>query len=225
LDGKAFTWSAPTALKGYNDMQVDLVFDAEGTSLITLTQRQHGTAHSEFAAKYREMTPEERKRDFQGLVSQIAQNANAQGDLITDFTYPGTLTYTVKVPHYGIKSGTGLYFDLPGIPQQLITIDSDTRQRPLLATDVIRSHAVWTVTAPAGLKPVIQPETLNWDGPAKVGTIKFSGEAQQTNGQTRLTYTLDLDLRPALIAAANYADLLDINLRFGHAAARRVLLR
>ncbi|MEI6654394.1 MAG: DUF3857 domain-containing protein [Verrucomicrobiota bacterium] len=225
LDGKAFTWSAPTALKGLNDTQVDLVFDAEGTALITLTQRQHGTAHAEFAAKYREMTPEERRRDFQDLVSEVAQNASAQGELVTDFTYPGTLTYTVKAPHYGIKSGTGLYFDLPGMPQQLIATDSNTRQRPLLTTHIIRSHAVWTVTAPAGLKPVIQPETLNWDGPAKFGTIKFAGAAQQTNGQTRLTYTLDLNLQPALIPAANYAALLDINLRFGHAAARRVLLR
>jgi hypothetical protein len=225
LDGKPFTWSAPTTMKGHNDIQVDLALDAEGAALITLTQRQFGTAHAEFAAKYREMTPEERKRDFQGLVNAIDLNASAQGDLVTDFTYPGTLSYTVKVPHYGVKSGTGLYFDLPSMPQQLIAIDSNNRQRPLLVPHIIRAHGVWTVTAPAGLKPVIQPETFNWDGPAKFATIKFTGEAQQTNGKTRLTYTLDLDLRPAVIPAANYVDLLDINLRFGHAAARRVLLR
>jgi len=225
LDGKAFTWSTPTSMKDHNDTQLDLKFDVEGTALITLTKRFHGLAHQEFAEKYREITPEDRKRDFQGLVSEISQNASAQGELVTDFTYPGTLKYTVKAPHYGVKSGSGLYFDLPGMPQQWVATDSNTRQRALLVTGDIRSHVVWTVTAPGGLKPVIQPETLNWDGPAKFGTIKFAAGAQQADGNTRLTYTLDLDTRPALIPAASYSDLLDINLRFGHAAARRVLLR
>ena len=225
LDGKAFTWSAPAAMKDHNDVEMELVFDAEGTALITLTKRHYGTAQQEFAANYREMTPEERKREFQGLVSEIAQNASAQGDLVTDFTYPGTLKYTVKAPHYGVKCATGLYFDLPGVPPQWVATDSNNRQRALLVTADSRSHVGWTVTAPAGLTPVIEPQSLNWDGPAKVGTIKFAGAAQQADGKTRLTYSLDLDTRPALIPAANYPDLLDINLRFGHAAARRVLLR
>ena len=225
LDGKPFTWAAPVDMQNHNDFHLELEFDAEGMALITLTKRLYGLEHLAFAAKYREMTPEERRRDFQGLVSEIAQNASAQGDLLTDFTYPGTLKYTVKAPHYGVKSGTGLYFDLPGMPQQCVATESDTRQRPLLVTGDCRAHVVWSVTAPGGLKPVIQPETLNWDGPAKFGTIKFATAAQQADGKTRLTYTLDQDTRPALIPAANYAALLDINLRFGHAAARRVLLR
>ena len=225
LDGKSFTWAAPSAMKDHGETGLALEFDAEGTALITLTKRYHGLAHQHFAAKYREMTPEERKRDFQGLVSSIAQNASAQGDLVTDFTYPGTLKYTVKVPHYGVKNGSGLYFDLPGVPQQLVAADSNTRQRALLVASESRSHIEWTVTAPGGLKPVIQPETLNWDGPAKFGTVKFSAAARQADGKTRLTYTLDQDTRPALIPAANYADLLDVNLRFGHPAARRVLLQ
>ena len=225
LDGKAFTWTAPTGMKEQGDTQLALDFDADGTALITITKRHHGTAHQGFVAKYKEMTPEERKRDFQGLVSGIAQNASAQGDLVTDFTYPGTLKFSVKVPHFGVKNGHGLYFDLPGVPQQLVAADSNTRQRALLVAEDNRSHVVWTVTVPGGLKPVIQPETLNWDGPAKFGTIKFDSAVQQADGKTRLTYTLDLDTRPALIPPANYADLLDLNLRFGHAAARRVLLQ
>ena len=225
LDGKTFTWAAPSAMKDGHDVRVALVFDAEGTAIITLTERLHGMAHLEFAAKYQEMTQEERKRDFQGLVSEISQNASPQGDLLTDFTYPGTLKYTVKAPHYGAKTATGLYFDLPGMPQQWVATESNTRQRALLVTQDNRSHIVWQVSTPAGLKPVIQPESLNWDGPAKFGTIKFTAETQQTDGSTRLTYTLDQDTQPAMIPAANYSDLLDINLRFGHAAARRVLLR
>ncbi len=225
LDGKAFTWSAPAAMKDGHDVQVALEFDSEGSAVITLTNRLHGTAHLEFSAKYHEMTPEERKRDFQGLVSAISQNASAQGDLITDFSYPGTLKYTVKANHYASKIASGLYFDLPGMPQQWVATDSNTRQRALLVAEDNRSHIVWQVSAPSGLKPVIQPESLNWDGPAKFGSIKFTAGAQQIDGTTRFTYTLDQDTQPALIPAANYSDLLDINLRFGHAAARRVLLR
>ena len=225
LDGKAFTWAAPTGMKEQGDTQLALDFDADGTAIITITKRHHGTAHQGFVAKYSEMTPEERRRDFQGLVSAIAQNASAQCEPVTDFTYPGTLKYTVKVPHYGVKNGNGIYFDLPGVPQQLVAADSNTRQRPLLVAGDNRSHVVWTVTAPGGLKPIIQPESLNWDGPAKFGKIQFASDVQQADGKTRLTYTLDLDTKPALIPATNYGELLDLNQRFGQAAARRVLLQ
>lgn len=225
LDGKPFTWSAPSNMKNRDDSRIALDLDAEGTALITYTCRYYGAAHQQFVATYSELTPEERKRDFQGLVSAIAQNATPQGGLVTDFTYPGTLKYTVRVPNYGVKNGTGLYFDLPAMPQQLVTADSNTRQRPLLVADDSQSRIQWTVTTPGGLKPIIQPESLDWAGPANFGSIKFTTDAKQADGKTQLDYTLDLDTHPALVPASDYPRLLELNRRFSHAAARRVLMQ
>lgn len=225
LDGKPFTWSAPADMKDLDDTRIALDIDAEGTALITCTKRHHGAAHEEFVAKYSEMTPEARKREFQGLVSDIAQNAMPQGDLVSDFTYPGKLEYTVRVPHYAVKNGVGIYFDLPEMPQQWVTTSSNTRQRALLISGDSQSRVVWSVTAPGGLKPVIKPETFDWAGPANFGSARFTGEANQADGKTRLNYTLNLDTHPTLVPASRYSELLEMNRRLGHASARRILLQ
>lgn len=225
LDGKRFTWAAPANMDNRGDTEIALEFDAEGTALITVTRRMHGTAHENFVSQYSEMTPEERSRNFQGLVSGIAQNAKPEGDLITDFTYPGTQKFTVKVERFGVKNAGGLYFDLPGVPQQLVPTDAERRERALLFAGENESRTTWKVSAPAGLKPVIQPEPLDWRGPGSLGTAKFTAETGAATDRTRLSYSLDLDLHPALIPTGNYSELLDLNRRFNHPAARRVLLQ
>lgn len=224
LDGKPFTWEAPADRTDRDEEEFVINFDAEGTATITMTQRFHGASHAGFVASYSEMTPEERKRNFQSLVSSIAQNAAPQGELVTDMTYPGTLSFTVTVPRYGVKNDKGLYFDLPGVPQALVSASSNHRQRPLFISGESQSRTTWKVTAPGGLKPIIQPEELEWTGPGNFGTIRFDSDAKQNDGKTELTYTLDLDTNPVIVPKGNYPDLLDLNRHFSHPSARRVLL-
>jgi len=88
-----------------------------------------------------------------------------------------------------------------------------------------KSKIVWKVTAPAGLVPVIAPENLDWRGPGNLGTVKFNAEPNTSTDATRLTYLLDIDLAPAVIPVGNYSSLLDLNRRFSHPSARRVLLQ
>ena len=81
------------------------------------------------------------------------------------------------------------------------------------------------MTAPAGLEPIIQPEQLDWRGPGNLGTVKFVAEPNAATDVTRLTYSLEMDLAPAVIPVGNYSSLLDLNRRFSHPSARRVLLQ
>jgi hypothetical protein len=192
--------------------------------LIRFCKRYHGTAHADFVEKYSEMTPEERKRHFQALVSDIAQNAVAQGDLETNFDYPGTLRYSLKVEHYGVKTAKGFYFDLPAVPQQLVSANSSHRERALLIEGENISTCEWIITAPGGLKPVIQPESLDWNGPGNFGNVRFQSSTAQVKGKTMLHYKLDLHTEPVIVPTGNYKDLLEINRRFNQGSARRVLL-
>jgi hypothetical protein len=225
LDGKPFTWEALADLKDREENRFVLNIDSDGAALITCTEFHHGPAHEAFAAKYREMTPEERMRDFQGLVSEIDQNATPVGDLVTDFTYPGKLEYTVRVPRYAVKDGSLLYFDIPGMPKEWVPGESNTRQRPLLIASETRSSFMWTITVPGGFKPVIQPESYLWNGPANLGSARFSTDFAEKDGKAQLRCALDVNLHPALVPASRYPELLELNRHFSHAAARRVLLR
>ena len=225
MDGKPFVWAEPSGLENFGETEIALDFDAQGTALIAVTSRYHGTDHEGFVRQQTEMTPEERSRYFQSLVSGIAQNAKPEGELVTTFTYPGTMKYAVKVERFGVKNAGGLYFDLPSVPQQIMPTDADRRERGLLFAGEAKSRIVWKVTAPAGLVPVIAPENLDWRGPGNLGTVKFTAEPNTSTDATRLTYSLDVDLAPAVIPVGNYSSLLDLNRRFSHPSARRVLLQ
>ncbi|NDG63563.1 MAG: DUF3857 domain-containing protein [Planctomycetes bacterium] len=225
MDGKPFVWAEPSGLENFGETEIALDFDAQGTALITVTSRYHGTDHEGFVRQQTEMTPEERSRYFQSLVSGIAQNAKPEGELVTTFTYPGTMKYAVKVERFGVKNAGGLYFDLPSVPPQIMPTDADRRERGLLFAGEEKSKIVWKVTAPAGLVPVIAPENLDWRGPGNLGTVKFNAEPNTSTDATRLTYSLDIDLAPAVIPVGNYSSLLDLNRKFSHPSARRVLLQ
>ncbi len=225
MDGKPFVWAEPSGLENFGETEIALDFDAQGTALIAVTSRYHGTDHEGFVRQQTEMTPEERSRYFQSLVSGIAQNAKPEGELVTNFTYPATMKYAVKVERFGVKNAGGLYFDLPSVPQQIMPTDADRRERGLLFAGEAKSRIVWKVTAPAGLVPVIAPENLDWRGPGNLGTVKFTAEPNTSTDATRLTYSLDVDLAPAVIPVGNYSSLLDLNRRFSHPSARRVLLQ
>jgi transglutaminase-like putative cysteine protease len=225
FDGTAFTWAAPKGLERMQEMDTALAIEPDGTATITVTQRHRGLGHASFVQHFTEMTPEERSRTMQALVSGIAQGAKPVGDLVTDFAYPGTLRYTVKVPHFAVPNAGGMYFDLPSVPMQVLPTDAEHRERALFVGGEQRYRLNWTVSAPAGLVPVMQPESLDWKGPGSLGSLRFISEVEPARDATRLVYALDADLSPAIVPTGNYAALLELNRRFRHPAARRVLLQ
>lgn len=225
MDGKPFVWKEPAGLESFEETFIAMDFDANGTATIRMTATVHGVDHASFVQAFTEMTPEERIRSFQSIVSGIAQNATPTGELVTDFSYPGKLELEVKVPRYGVKNGGGLYFDLPSVPDTMMPTDSDRRERALLYSGERESKIVWNITAPAGLVPMIAPEALDWRGPGSLGTVKFNVQPDTSTDATRLAYSLEMDLSPAVIPVGSYGALLDLNRRFNHPAARRVFLQ
>jgi hypothetical protein len=118
-----------------------------------------------------------------------------------------------------------MYFDLPSVPMQVLPTDAEHRERALFVGGEQRYRLNWTVSAPAGLVPVMQPESLDWKGPGSLGSLRFISEVEPARDATRLVYALDADLSPAIVPTGNYAALLELNRRFRHPAARRVLLQ
>ena len=55
--------------------------------------------------------------------------------------------------------------------------------------------------------------------------MQFTADSETADDATKLTYALKIDFDPALIPTGNYGELLDLNRRFNHPAARRVLLQ
>lgn len=224
LDGEPVTFRAPESRRDLRDDSVEMKVLDNGTTEITITRRHYGNAHEGFVQQYKEMTAEELRRHHQELVSSISQNAKPIGDLAIDFKYPGTRRFKVSVEHYATRSGDTLYFDLPEMPRSLFYVDSDRRVRPYLQAGRQDFLVNYQIETPAGLKPLIQPQALDWKGPGSLGTFRITASSRSESSATVLNYSLAAHLRPALIPAGSYAQLLDLNRRLTHPSARRILL-
>lgn len=224
LDGTMFQFRAPASRRDLSEDTYEVNVLEDGAAEITVIRRHHGTAHESFVQGYREMTPEDFKRHQQQLVNGISQNAKLLGELSLNYDYPGTQRYQVRVEHYATRTGNTLYLDLPGMPSALAVVDSDRRTRTYLASSDFDRTLKFHVTAPAGFAPLIQPETFSWKGPGTMGDFKVVAENLSDAKATKLDYTVTMNLRPALIPAGSYGQLIEINRRLAHPTARRLLL-
>ena len=85
-----------------------------------MTRHYYGDYYADKNRYFSELPPEERRRYFQDVVSDVSQGARPVGDSITNFTnYPGVEQFTVDVDNYSVVDGKYLYFDLPYTPSLL----------------------------------------------------------------------------------------------------------
>ncbi len=224
LDNETFTWKAPEGLKNDVRTHLDIVIDTEGTAQLKVSTRYHGASQDSFVQRFKEMTPEEFSRYHQGLISGLSQNATATSKLHANYDYPGTQEYSASIKHFAIKAGQSLYFDLPSVPGMIFVTDAESRKRPWMNSSTIDSKFTWQVTLPGGLKPAILPENIDWAGPGGLGTVQFRSVLQSSADKSTLDVEYEAHLRPAILPAGNYADLLRLNQTFRHGSRRRVLL-
>ena len=75
------------------------------------------------------------------------------------------------------------------------------------------------------MTPQILPEKVDWTGPGTLGTVSFNCDVIPGKKETRMNAAFEMHLKPALIPAGNYKDLLKMNELFNHGRVRRVLLQ
>jgi transglutaminase-like putative cysteine protease len=172
---------------------------------------------------FSELRPEERKHYFQELVSEVAQGAQAVGDLTTQFdTYPGTLQYTVDLDNYAVVDGNYLYFNLPFTPSLVELPGGDQRTLPLLlSNNEITSIRAEIALPPGFQKVVIAPKSDSLEVPEHGGTARISAS---TTGD-KFVLTDDSEISPAVITPQEYPSLLKLESSLEKKSARVLLLQ
>lgn len=225
LNGEHLVFQAPASRLDNLQQEMTLKVNESGDVELEFVQRSYGPNHAEFVQRYREMTPEELKRRQQQLLASLSQNAKAVGGLEIDYRYPGTIRYRAKIDHYAVRTGDTLYFDLPMAPRALVSVDSDRRTRPYLSMSDFDWDISYHITTPLGYRPLLQPEALDWKGPGTLGSFRVTRSALGGKDNAQLDYSFGTHLRPALIPTGSYGQIIELNRKISHPAARRVLLR
>ena len=191
------------------ELEYSLKLIADGSTLISATKFYYGDNFESNNRLFSEISPEERKRHFQKLVSGIAQSAVPITKFTSDFkTYPGKVHYAVKVPDYVVKDGKYLYFKLPfNYLKYLIQTGIEKRKNPYFQNRHNRMKIKYFIELPKNLeKIVIQPENLSIKYPQNGGTIDIRTKKVS---EKRLEVIYDINLKPCIVPADEYAFLVN----------------
>jgi transglutaminase-like putative cysteine protease len=198
--------------------------EADGSAEVTVSEVSRGGPFGGGNRKFSEMPPEERRRYFEETVSGLSQNALAVGDLVTDFAaYPGTERFTARVTNLAIRDGDFLYLSLPATLNNLLGLRADQRTNPIYWGGPRRFRIVTDITLPPEFtETVLAPAEFFWSAPAEAGSV-WVGVRRDGAASLRLIH--DVDLKPGILSAADYGDLLEVNRKLSNPAAGTLLLR
>ena len=224
-------------IKGYKQMVdrsevfYDMTILAGGDAVITRTRKIYGSSFEQRNRMFTEMPAEERRRYHLEAVAAISQSAQPNGDLVTDYSsYPGTETLSVKIARFAVRDGNHLYFKLPQVLGNLLSLGSDKRTNPLYLASPIRSRIVTRINLPKEFENVqIAPalaKPLDWSPPGASGKVAIRAIYVQTeNGRHQITITQEADLSPGVFEAADYDNLLDLVRTLSHPESRTLMLK
>ena len=209
------------------ERQYTLGIQSNGLVHITCEETLYGTRFGAENQRFAEMRPEDRRRYHQELIAALSQSARPDGELLADFSsYPGRIQFSIHVPDYAISAGDYLYFSLPETQSRLFRLRTAARDNPLFLRSPVRRHMRTRVDLPPGHRVESAPEQLQRSAvagaPISVGIT--SEPVTQGRQQTLITDTR-MDAEPALIAAACYEELRQLDARMESYQNETVVLR
>ena len=197
-----------------------------GDAALAYTSLRTGQEASGFTAWVAELTPEERSRYFQSVISGLSRDAKAVGDLRLEKGRVGKLAYDAAVADFAVVQGRYAYFDLPGGAGDVFGgANTPTRKLPYAVAGRRDQVTRWTVTLPKGWKLASDATGIDWSGPAGTGLVKLDiAETVGASGVRTLVYEKRIALRAGVVSPAAYPALVELNRRMRSPEIWRVLL-
>ena len=190
-----------------------------GQTRIGVTHYYYGDGYGAKNRYFAELPPEERRRYFQEIVSQVAQGAHPVGGLTTAFDrYPGCERFTVDIDNYAVVDGNYLYFDLPFTPS-LFPVGADRRVLPLFLSRASQDTIRTEITLPVDFRRiVISPKSEILAAPGGTARVTSTTVADQC------VMTDELETTPAIIRPEDYPALLKVESALRQKSAKVFLL-
>lgn len=218
---------------------------------ISVTKEFFGDYYEHYNTMFSHMTPEEKKIFYQEELSTIAQSASAASELKLDFaSYPGKVSYSAKIPRFGVIDNEFLYFNLPKTLGRIFQLRSDSRENPLYIDNYINKKIHILIALPSEFRvPIISPDTFKWNSPMYNGSIEVESilitpialrsgslgvplgilrkDLSNTLSDSRnaIYITLTSKVKPALYPSALYPQVLEAQNELFSPAAKEVMLK
>ena len=213
-----------TPQTGFSDtVETDLTIKLSETGDAELTRKEvfSGTEFEKFHKQFAQLTPEERQRAHQNLLSQVSQSAKASDELKATFTYPGELQFSARLPAYAVRDGDRIYLNLPEGLGDLLNLKASRRENPFYIEKPIRRTFFYEITLPGDWEPTLLPESFRIELPAGAGSVEVKVSAESG----KIFILQQAQLNAAIIPPGDYDKLLALNNRLTGPSAKAILLQ
>ncbi len=228
MKGQTFPVEAQENQRPRDSRQYDIHIKENGDALVTVTQKFFGMAFAAFHRRFAEFPPEERRRHYPEVLGRLSQAAEAETELQTNYLdYPGTQSFTARIPRYAVRSDDFLYVTLPGQLPGIASLRAATRTAPLYNGKSLKLDAVYRVFLPDSSGGVrIAPRDTSWNAPFGLGSVHCTTEVVDVpaNDEPSVLIARRLDLDSAVTPASYYPALLDIDRKLRHPESQTILL-
>ena len=212
------------------DTDIFINLSEQGDIVMKQVRTYYGTNYAALSKQFSEMSPEERKRYQEQMVSAISQSARPVGDLVVRYdTYPATEELTVAIDSYAVRQDDYLYLKVPGLINMLEGVTSDTRQNPLYQSGSRKARITVEVELPDGIKccELLPPEDFRVGMGSGGGISMETSVAEAADGRKREVVRIlqDVDIDPVVIAPSDYPGLLESQRIISHPRSNLILVR
>lgn len=220
-----FRIELPTEAQNLVSKLITIDMQPDGAAQIAFRNLYQGEHYAQLNKFYSEQTPEERRRHYQSMLAELSQSASSIVDLKTEFEiYPGSVRYTALVEDFAVTTDNYCHFEFPETLARLLQLWGDQREEALYWGNRSTRQVEIAIRLPSDFRIIeLCPEDFEWTSPEKNGRVSI--KRLKTQSQNELRYLLEADLGAEIIPAEKYPDILELDRRLSHPAARTVLLR
>lgn len=222
---KFFSLEVAEKMKSAKKQIILIDMQSAGTAQITIRIQYFGEDFGIINKFYSELSPEEKRRHFQEMLTSLSQSAKALSDLTIDMEeYPGILTFSAKVDDFAVVDENFCYFEFPDSLVNFLRPWGDSRSEALFWNAKRNKFVEIAIRLPSDYRfPEICPEDFSWRSPSKQGYVSI--KRLKSSSKNELRYRMEAVLDAEIIAADKYKEILKANQIISHPAARTILLK
>ena len=129
------TAPSPEFIPSVHDRTVYTIGETGAVDVVSVTQT-YGPAVAAFRRRYSELLPEEFRRHYQRILSELAQSAVATGPLLADVTnYPARLEFSCTVPDLATVTDGVIELEIPSLSSSVPVVTGNELRRTPFGVD------------------------------------------------------------------------------------------
>jgi hypothetical protein len=206
LNGELFSIEVDSVYKNRSEYSSELSIDNAGNAIYKSTSKYLGTAFGIENQEFSEMRPEDFKRYYQKVLTELSQSAVAITPLTPNFTkYPGSLSFEASIKKYAVVSDKYIYFRNPS-GFSVFNASNEPRELPFYYSSYFDFKSSTRVYLPDSTQRVLMmPRALNWAGVFNLGSITYEVNMLiDKTGRKYIDFSQKVSLKPTIIPSDDY---------------------